>query len=273
MSLSEEDYEEDYFSDIRRSRKESKEDILDEAFKKAEISKGLRKKEGRIVSKKPFRKIGIALIIIAIFGLIIINFVPWMYIKFDADYGRIEEFYYKDFENKEGHHYDEIDNVFDSPCKSCSSNTSNFIGLSQQDFIEIPKSSSNVFILLIILGIIFTILEILGRLKEISIEIITIIHSIFAASAVFIGIFLIYLEMKFLVAYFLLYHNRPFIETSGVIDLILIYPATLILIVIAFAVIIISTTVLKINYHEFEKRIEENRPRGAFSRFKFGNHI
>ena len=36
---------EDFFLDVRKTRKKAKEDILDETFEKAEISKGLRPKK------------------------------------------------------------------------------------------------------------------------------------------------------------------------------------------------------------------------------------
>ena len=64
MSPSNEDKDEDFFADMRKSIKAKKGDFLDETFRKAEISKGLRPKEKKKVTKKPFLKSGIILIII-----------------------------------------------------------------------------------------------------------------------------------------------------------------------------------------------------------------
>ena len=128
----------DFYSDIKKSRKALKEDILDETFKKAEISKGLRPKEEKKVTKKTFLKLGIILIIIAIISLVVINHLTWMYVKYDADYGTIEELYYRELVNKEDQSYKEIDYIFESQCTNCSNNSKNYIGITKDDFTNIP---------------------------------------------------------------------------------------------------------------------------------------
>jgi hypothetical protein len=109
------------------------------------------------------------------------------------------------------------------------------------------------------------------RIQKLSKEFVTIIHSIFAAVAFFVSIFITILMINFLGSYFLLYYNKDFIEASGVTDVVLIYPVPLVLIVICFAIMIITTTVMKINFQEFEKKIEQVKSRAAISKFKLRN--
>lgn len=255
----------DFFSDVRKIRKTAKEDILDESFRKAEISKGIRPKEGKKVVKKPFLKLGIILIIVAIISLVIINYLPWVYIKYNAEYGTIQEFFYKDFENKEGHYYPKIDHVFESPCTNCSNNSKNYLGITKNDFTDTPEITSYGFIILVLLGIIFTIFAILAKLRDYSLETVSMIHSTFAAATVIISIFIMLLNIKFLGLYFLLYYNRPFIETSGVNNVIMILLVPIIIVFISFAIIFIAFTVMKINFHEFEKKLKLDKSRSSIS--------
>jgi len=265
---------EDFFLDVRKTRKKAKEDILDETFEKAEISKGLRPKKEEKGTKKPFLKLGIILIFIAVISLVIvINHLPWMFIKYDAEYGTIQEFYHRDFINEEDHYYEEIDDIFESPCTNCSNSSKNYIGLIKDDFTNIPKTTSYGFITLALLGIIFTIFGIFERIRNFSRELVTVIHSTFAAAAFIVSIIIALSTIKFLGSHFLLYYNKPFIEASGVNDVILIYPVPLILIVISFAIMIIASTVMKINFHEFEKKLVPEKKRSSVSNFKFGNKI
>ena len=268
MRPSDEDIDEDFFADVRKNRKATKEDILDETFRKAEMLKGLRPKEKKKVTKKPFLKLGIVLIIIAVISLVAINYAPWMYIKYDAEYGTIQEFFNRDF--KEGHYYNEIDYIFESPCANCSNNSKNFIGLTKDDFTNIPKTTSYAFITLALLGIIFIIFEIIERRRNFSMEMVAVVHSTFAAAALTVSIFVVFTVIKFLSSYFLLYYNRPFIEVSGVNNVKLIFPVPIILIVISFASIIIAINIMKINFHEFEKKLVSEKTRSTLSSFKFG---
>jgi hypothetical protein len=258
------------FSQKKEKIGKTKEEILDETFKKAELSKGFPpKKEEKKIVKKPFRKIGIILIIIAIISLAIINYLPWVYIEYDAEYGSVKEFFYKDFENKEGNDYSEIDHIFESLCTNCSNNSQNYIGVTKDDFIDISKTTSYGFITLALLGIIFTIFEIIERMRNFSMEIVTVIHSTFAAAAIIVGIVVALSSIKFLGSYFLLYYNRSFIETADINNVILLFFVPIILIVIAFVIIKIATTVLKINFNEFEKKLEADKPEQLYSTFRY----
>ena len=268
-----EDLDED-FSDVRRIRRKAKDDILDETFKKAEISKGLRPKEEEKIIKKPFLKLGIILIVIAVISIVVvINYLPWMLIKYDADYGTVQELYYKDFINKDGYYPTEIDYIFESPCTNCSNNSKNFLGVIKSDFYDIPQATSYGFITLAILGVIFTIFEIYERIRNFSMEIVTLIHSTFAAAAFIISIFVALSNIKFISAYFLLYYNKSFVEAAGINDIILIFPVPIILLIISIATMIIAITVMKINFSEFEKKLLAQKTRTSFSNFKFGNKI
>lgn len=165
MNPTGDDVDDDFFSNIGKSKKSMKEDVLDETFNKAEKLKRSKPKEGKKISEKPFRKLGIVLIIIAIISLFVINYLPWMYVRFNSDNGSIEEFYYRDFINLEGDYYNEVDYIFESPCTNCTNNSKNFIGLNIDDFSEIPERASFGFILITLVGLIFTIFAIIEKSK------------------------------------------------------------------------------------------------------------
>jgi hypothetical protein len=269
----EEDIDDDFFSNIRTKRKTIKEDILDEAFKKAEISKGLRSKEGKKITKKPFLKLGIILIFIAVLSLAVINYLPWMYIKYDVGDETLHESFGIDFKNSEGHYNETIDYIFESPCTNCSNNSKNYLGITKNDFTNIPRLITYAFVSLAILGIIFTIFEVIERKRNLSMELVSLVHSTFAIAAYVVCVFVIFISIKFLGAHFLLFYNRPFIEASGISNIIIIFPVIIILIIISFAIIIIATTVMQINFHEFEKKLLSEKTRSALSTFKFGKEI
>lgn len=269
----EEEINGDFYSDMRKIRKAAKEDMLDETFKKAEISKGLRPEEERKVTKKPFLKFGIVLIIIAVVSLAIISYLPWMCTKYNSQSGTIQELFYKDFENKEGDYFAETDYIFESLCTNCSNNSKNYIGLTKNDFTNTPRTTSYGFITLAILGLIFTIFAILDRMRNFSMEIVTVIHSSFAAAAFIVNTVIMILSIKFLGVYFLVYYNKPFIEASGINNLILIFPVPIILIVISLTTIMIAITVMRINFHEFEIKLRLDKPRSSISNFRHRRDI
>ena len=256
MEDSKEDNEFTFYSEVKSSRKMQKEKILDESFKRAERSKGIRVEGSKEFFKKPhFLKLGVIFIIISIVALGVINFLPWVFIKYDAEYGTIQEFYFKDFENKEGRYYpNELDSIFDSKCTNCSFNSKNYIGISKDDFFDVPLNASYAFYILIALGVVFTIISFIDKNRNYSRNIISIIHSSFAACGLIIGAFIILLHIKFLSVHFLVYFNEAFIETSGANNIILIFFAPLFLIMIAIAIVLISLITININLREFEKK-------------------
>lgn len=262
------DEEDDFFRDVARSKKSLKEDVLDETFKKAEILKGMRPKEERKLTKKPFRLLGVVLISIAIISILIINLAPWMYIKYDAEYGTIEEFYYRGFENKEEHYYREIDYIFESPCTNCSNNSKNFIGITKDDFTNIPRLTSYGFFILIALGVLLTVIELFFRMRNLSMDIASVIHSMFAAASVFVGVFVMFLSIKFIGLYFLLYYNMAFIEASGINSVVIVFLVPIILIIISALIMRIAFTVMKINFREFENKLKSERTEPPYSTFE-----
>ncbi len=255
--VDEEAIDENFFpevTDIRNIKKRVKEDVLDEMFKKAETSKRIRYKPKEKVIKKPFLQLGVVLICIAMISLITIKYLPWMFIKFDAEYGDVQELYYIDFKNKDDHYYTEIDNIFESQCTNCSNNSKNFIGLTKNDFSNIPKLTSYIFITLALLGLFFTIFEIFRMKKKYLLDPI-IIHTIIATASLFIGVIILLLIIKFIGFYFLLFHNSSFIEISGAFNISLVFIVPIIIIDISLAIIIMAITVIKINFNEVEKKL------------------
>ncbi len=244
-----------FYNEVRSSRKSTKEKILDESFKKAEKSKGIETNDGQdLLKKSHFLKLGVLFIIVAILALVIINYVPWMFIKFDAEYGTINAFFDKDFVNKENEYYLEMDYIFESKCNNCSDNSKNFIGITKDDFIDIPVMSTLASYILIILGIAFTIIEILEQFGKFSRDLIIIIHSLFATAGIIFGTYLIFINIKFISVYFLSYYNTMFIETSGLSNVIFLFLAPLFLIMISIGIIIISIIVININLRGYEKK-------------------
>jgi hypothetical protein len=205
--------------------------------------------------------------------LLVINYLPWIFIKFDTEYGILQETFFIDFKNSEGYYHEKIDYIFESSCTNCSKNSNNFIGITKNDFTDVPKIATYAFISLAILGIIFTIFEIIERKYNLSNKIALLVHSTFAIAAFFISIFVIFILIKFLGIYFLLFYNRPFIEASGIRNLILISPTTINLILISLIVIIITIGIIQINFREFEKKVFLEKSHTSLSTFKFGFKI
>ena len=264
--IEDEDTDEEFFTDVRRHRKAIKEDILDETFKKAEISKGLRPQEGKKAIKKPFLKLGIVLIIIAIISLVAINYTPWLYLKYDADYGAIQELYDRDF-NK-GDYYQEVNDIFESPCTNCSNNSKNFLGLTKNDFSTIPETTTFGFYIIMLLGVIFTIIEIIRKIRDFPGILTPIIHSSFAAATAVIGIFLAIILIRFLGFLFMLYYNRSFIEAGTVDNIVAVCFAPIALMLISFATIIISIIVIKANSAKYEKKQELEKQYSDYTSYK-----
>jgi hypothetical protein len=188
-----------------------------------------------------------------------------MYVKFDTDYGIKQEVFYRDL--TKGNYYDEIDYLFESPCKNCSNNSKNFIGLNTDDFKNIPKNSSYGFIIIMLLGIIFTLFEMIERWRNFSIDKAIIAHSIFSAAALIVFVYILFISIKFISSNVVLYYNRAFIEIFSINNVFLIFPIPVILIVISFVGILISIIIMKINFHELERKFLSKK--NAFNTIMF----
>jgi len=249
-----EDNVEDFNNDIvfKKNEEKIKEKLLDEIFKKAEVSKGLRKEERKTQKKKPFPKSGIVLIITAIICITLINHVPWLYIKYDSqsvEDGTIEEFYYRDFINKEGHYYTEVDTLFEPLDHSF------YTGLSMDDFTVTPRVMYYMFLFLILVGVASIVFHLINRFGKYSFEKSAITQSIFAMVTCIAGIYLVLLLMKFLGVYLLLCYNSSFILQS-LPNIMLFFPAPIILFIITLGIIKTSFSLIRMNFRALEKSLE-----------------
>jgi len=184
--------------------------------------------------------------------------------------GEVQESYNINFDNNEGHYFNETNYIFESPCTNCSNNSSNFIGLTKDDFTNIPNSVKLAFYGLIILGVIFTIFEVIEKWRNLNSDLVILIHSSFAVFSDIISIYITYLCIKFLGSYFLLFYNTPFIEVSGINNIVIIYPVVIILLLISFTIIIIATAVMQTNLHKFEKRLFSEKTSSALNVLSLG---
>lgn len=256
MDSIDEEFKKD-FTPIEYTDRKSKDDLLDDNFKKAEKSKKPKKEGKKQVKKKPFLLSGLAIIIVAIICISILTFLPWMYIKYESastENSTVEINYYKDFINNKDINHEEVTSFFQSE------NGSYFTGLSYNDFSSTPKVMTYGFIAFILLGAIFTLFAIINRKKELSSEKIIIIHSIFAVITIIIATFLIFSSLKFLTSHFLIHYNMNFIKQIFP-NPVLIFPAPNILIFILAGVIKLGFSILKINYREIQQIIDDERPK------------
>ena len=260
---------------VDRKRKKVKEEFLDEAFKKAELLKKAHseiKKEQKVV-KKPFIKLGIIAIIIAILGLALINYIPWMYIKYDSDYGTIEEYFsYNDFKNN-NIEIDKINSLFESTCKNCSNNSKNYIGLTINDFTGSQSTILNSLIVLALLGLIFTVFIIIDRIKNFSEEIVNIIHSIFIASSIFIGLIVFLSTIKFLGAHLLMQFNKPFIEVLGITNIDLFFFIPYLFFASSLLFVIMGLILIKANFNKAVQNLESDKSQKSHSIYRYGSNL
>jgi magnesium-transporting ATPase (P-type) len=269
------DYESnDELSHIEKKREKTKEKILDETFKKAELQKGKpqNNKEEKKTKKpveRPFLKSCILLIIVAIIALTFINYSPWMYINHQTNEGPVEQFVYRDIDNDVEFNQTLL-GLFYSPCTNCSNNSQNYIGLTFDDFTESPQTISNGIFALIIIGIIFTVFLVIDKFRRFSEEIIYATHSLFSIGAIITSMIILISTIKFIGTYFLLYHNQPFIEMSGINNINIIFLTPIIIVILSFIIIRGSIMTFKINYREMEKKFILN-PERPYSTYRYGS--
>jgi len=244
-------------STLNAKREEQvREQIIDDAFKHAEIERGIltpNKKPKKKTYEKTFPKLGILLIILAIIGLVIISNAPWAYLKYAVGDGHIETSIYQDFEDS---NHAEIENqliidLFQPP---------HYIGLSIDDFSEAAATASSGFIALIILGIIITIFGILDKILKFSIRTFVIIHFIFGAVLIIPGTIIALSSMKFLGSQFLLYYNSQLISSSST-EVTLLFPAVFIIIAFGFIIAKLAFTIMRMDFNELQKMKEIETPK------------
>ncbi len=260
--------------EVKRFNK-SKDIILDESFKKAELLKKdqPKKKEVQIVAKKPFIKLGIFITLIAIIGLVSINFLPLVYINYETDYGSIEEYFsYEDFRYNIIEP-EEINSLFESTCYNCSDNSDTYIGLTFNDLTNTPKLTIYIFIFLALIGIIFTIFILFDRKKDFSEETITIIHSFFIAFIITIGIILLFINIKFLGAHLLFQLNKPFIQALGFNKIKMFFFSTYISILLSFFFFIIGLVFMRINLNKAVNKFNVDKSKKSNLNYRFWSNI
>jgi len=229
-----------------------KEQLLDEAFKKAEGKRSVKKTDNKKIKKtsyeKKFPKLWILLIIIAIIGLIAIDYVSWGYIKYDTGNSKIEVSISRDFIlNNGSKKVDDINvsknitNLFSQPYH---------LGLSTNDFTSAPDEAYNGFICLIILGVLIMVFGVIDKLINFSSEIFICIHFVIVTSAIFPCMFIVLSAIKFIGAQILLYYNIHFINAK---ILTVAFPAAFVLVILGFVTIRMIFTVIRMDFKEMQK--------------------
>ncbi len=243
----EESLDREFFLNVKRE-KITKDTILDETYNKALRKKEKKSKEKTTPKSKPFYKSGIMLVIVAIICFGIVNHMPWFYIRYDGENGTKEQIFYKDFKSEDVN-YEEIQKILSS------NNDTYYLGFSQDDFKQTPATISNYFIGLGAIGLIFLILQMLDKKLKLSLDSFSIIHSIFSAITMSIGLIIILTMMKFLSSYILLYYNMPLISRYiNITNVIVIFPVVFIVIFVAASIVKVSFSIMKINFKEIEKK-------------------
>lgn len=271
--------EEDKNDELKEKEKtkpnKSKDKILDESFKQAELLKKVHpeKIEKKKVVKKPFIKIGIIIAFIAIIAIIFLNFIPWMYINYETDYGSVEEYFsYNELINNQIESEDII-GLIESTCNNCSDNSNNYLGLTLNDFKNTPKLTFYNFIFLVLIGIIFTIIIITDRKRDFSEETMIIIHSVFSTFLLITGIIIMLLNIKFLGANLILEMNKPFIEFLGFNNVKIFFFMPYISILFSFILFIIGLTFIKINMRIAIKNFQMNKSKKVDIDYRSGSNI
>jgi hypothetical protein len=253
----------------------TKDQILDESFKQAQqlITGKPEKTDLPISSKKPFIKIGLLIVIIALIGLVIINFVPFLYINYETDDSSIKQYIsYQEFK------YDQLEpekiySLFESTCIDCSENSDSYIGITINDFIDTPKFTIYVFYVMIVTGAIFTIFMLVNRRKNFSENTSIIVHSIFTAFIIITGIIILILNMKFLAANLLQQLNKPFLMGLGFNRVQLLFFMPYFQIMISFVLFIIGLILMKLNLNNAVDKYNLIFSENNNLRYKFGSKI
>ena len=251
-----------------------KEKILDDTFKKAKFLKEKKTINKRIVKSiktvnRPFSKSGILLIIVAIIMLVFVEYSPWMYINQETDKSSTIHLVYRDFNQEEEINQTVLD-LFQSPCNNCSNNSQNYIGLTFDDFTSSPKIITNGIIILMILGIVFTVFLIIDKFHRFLDEIVFALHSLFSIAAIIISLVILMSSIKFIGTYFLIYHNWSFIEISGIKNANIVFLTPILLVFLTLAIIRGAIITFKINFREMENKFTIDKTEEPYSTYRYG---
>jgi hypothetical protein len=248
---------------IAERKEKIKERILDETFKKAEVSRGLRSSDSGTYKKKSyektFPKIGLLIIGLAIVGLLFINYVPWVYIRYDVGNVGKEASFDSSFANVGNQ---TLLNIFESPYH---------LGLSTDDIAYAYLATVIGFASLIILGTIITIFGILDKFRDFSIETFITIHFIFTTAIIAPSTFIALSGIKILSAHFLFYHNSNLILDPKLT--FLFFPAVVVAVVLGLIIVKLMFTVIRMDFSALQKikDIETSEP--SFPQYALGGKI
>jgi hypothetical protein len=268
-SFENDEFEEDFF--IKKQDKQKvKEEILDENFKKASISVNKTKTEEKLKpKKKPFLKLGLFLIVIGIICLLIMNVVPWAYAKYDnktSGFKDNEIFYYTD---------STIDNLGNDTNFSSffeSTDSYKYLSVRSDDLTSFTRVQTYILIAIIVIGVIFTIFSILLKRSDFPLEKYKLFHCIFAFITAILCIYFIFITIKFMGANMLVFYNANFVS-SNIENLSLIFIAPIVLLFIVSGILKMTTTILKINFNDFEKILDEKTTNKYLTSLKYGVKI
>jgi hypothetical protein len=245
---------------IAERKEKIKERILDETFKKAEVSRGLRSSDSdtnkKMSYEKTFPKVGLLIITLAIVGLLFISNVPWVYIRYDA--GK-EAAFDSSFENVEN---ETLLNIFKSPYH---------LGLSTGDITYAYSAIFFGFISLVILGIVITIFGILDKFRDFSIETFITIHFIFTTAIIAPSTFIALSGMKILGAHFLFYHNSNLILDPKLT--FLFFPAVAIAVVLGLIIIKLMFTVIRMDFSALQRIKDTETAEPSFPHYVLGGKV
>ena len=253
----------DFFMD-RPETERIREQILDEGFEKAKAGKfTIEKNNEKKLRKKPFFLLGIVLIIIGASCFVTVNYGPWLYIKYEPignENVTIEKTYYKDFQAY-GFEDEEINNFFEG-------NGSKYLGIAPDDFSPYLNMSNYAAYVLLIIGIIFTIIQILSRVWNFGYRKSLIIHSIFAAITAIIFTYLMFVSIKFFAAFILyLLNYNPISLSLG--EPFIAFIAPVLLLFVFLAGLKACFVVLKSDYNEVESIFDSKRLKKSLFDFRF----
>lgn len=252
--------DDDFFINDKKKEK-IKEQNLDEKFKKTQ--KKDKKTKEKTSRKKPFLLLGIVLIIIGASCFVMVEYGPLLYVKYEPVQSQnitIEKIYYKDFQQYISED-EEIHNFFEL-------NSSKYLGVSPDDFTPYLKTGIYTSYGLILMGVIFTILQIIFGIIDFDYKKSLILHSFFASAAAIICVYLIFISTKFFAAYILYILNYGII-TNVLGNAVIVFITPVILLFIFAAGLKICFVILKADYNEFESIFDTKKPKKSLINFRY----
>jgi hypothetical protein len=255
--------EKDSILDPRRSQVE----------KKLHTSANIKK---ILVSKKPFPKIGIFLIIFAISGIVIVDNLPWY--TFNGSLCKIEDNKVVGIEKMELYFYSNMrTNVYHHSAEWFFKGPYAYIkGISTRDLFESPRLAFYGLISLIILGIAICIFGILDKKRNFSIIKFRKIHLILSILIFLPCVFIITSVTRFISSYLLAGHNVGYgadiskyfpsfesVPSSST-------PVPYILVISCLIIIIVALTLIESDYRIIRKETNDLK-KNEYQ--KFNNHF